>query len=652
MKLPSIFLCFVTIVCLTIHEPAAQYGAPDGEWPAYGGDPGNTKYSALDQINKDNVNDLEIAWRWKSIVEPVLEEHSDIRVGQHKAIPIMVDGLIYVPTQVSQVAAIDAGTGETVWSYDPKAYRHGVRPANMGWQHRGVAYWSDGEDARVFIPTHDLQLIALDAKTGEPCPDFGEDGVVDLSTSLGKPVHMRNITHTSPPAVCRDTVVVGSVVSDHTLTLQGAPGHVRGFDARTGEMKWIFHTVPQEGEFGVETWKNDSWKYTGAVNVWNFMAADEALGYVYLPTSTPTNDPYGGHRLGDNLFGESLVCLDAETGERIWHFQIVHHGLWDYDLPTGPNLMDITVDGKKIKAVAQVTKQAFTFVFDRVTGEPVWPIEERPVPASTVPGEEASPTQPFPTKPKPFDLQGITKDDLIDLTPELKKEALEIAKEYRLAPVYTPPALDGEKPVIHVPADIGGANWPGAASDPEAGYLFIPSRKTARTFVVGKMDPNRSNLAYGPKHWTAGLRGPSGLPLLKPPYTRVTAIDLNSGDHAWMAPHGEGPTRHPALRGLDTGPLGQDGILAGGPMATKTLLFVTFGGRDVRRTAEGLRRLTVYDKETGDYLASLELPAPPYGNPITYMHEGKQYIVVAIGGSAGAIGGGGPPSELVALALP
>lgn len=630
-----------------------QQGTKDGQWTAFGGDPGNTKYAPLDQINADNFADLKIGWRWTSISGEITKTNRRIRAGQFKVVPLMADGLVYVCTAISQVAAIDAGTGELVWSYDPQSYKNVVKPANLGWQHRGVAYWSDGTDARVLMATHDLKLIALDAKTGALFPDFGDDGTVDLSKGLGRPVSPRSLTQSSPPAICRDTIVVGSIVQDGTTFKKGPPGHVRGYDVKTGKMKWIFHTIPQEGEKGIETWENESWKYTGSCNVWSMITSDNDLGYVYLPTSTPTGDFFGGHRLGDNLFAESLVCLDADTGQRVWHFQCTHHGLWDYDLPTAPNLMDLTIEGQQIKAVAQVSKQGFTYAFDRVTGEPLWPIEEREVPVSSVPGERASPTQPFPTKPPPFERQGVTDDDLIDLTSELRKEALAIvAANYTTGPIFTPPRTkDQGKPVIQLPGDGGGANWTGAAFDPESAQFYIPSVTTPKTLALGNPDPERSDLNFTPQGWTSAVRGPQGLPLVNPPYARITAIDMNAGDHAWMTPHGDGPRDHPAIKHLNLGALGQAGFHAGGPLVTKTLLIVAHGGRDLD-PAEGARRLSVYDKMTGEYLGSIPLPAIPYGNPITYLHNGKQWIAVAVGGGRFLIGGGGDKPELIGLALP
>ena len=647
-RLYQIIIFAAAFILCAANQALAQQGALNGEWRSIGGDPGNTKYSPLDQINRDNFRDLKVAFTWESISTKVTKDNPRIRAGRFMATPLMVDGVLYVSTALSQVAAIDAGTGETLWEYDPKTYERLRRPANIGWQHRGVAYWDDGADGRIIMATHDLRLMALNAKTGALYPDFGENGIVDLSTSLGRPVSGRVITHSSPVAICRDTIVIGQVVGDGVALKEGAPGHVRGFDARTGKFKWIFHTIPQEGEFGVETWENGSWKYTGAANVWTYMAVDNELGYAYLSTGTPTNDSYGGHRLGDGLFAESIICVNVETGKRVWHFQAVHHGIWDYDFPTAANLMDITVDGQEIKALAQVGKQAFTYVLNRETGEPVWPIEEREVLPSNVPGERAAKTQPFPTKPPAYDRQGLTEEDLIDFTPELRAEALEIAKNYHLAPLYTPPTVDGVgKPVINMPGDGGGTNWPGAAVDPETALLYVPSSTNGRIFTLVKPDPNRSNLNYTPAMWSVGVPGPQGLPLVKPPYARVTAIDMSKGDHAWMQPHGDGPKNHPALKDLNLPALG--GFGSGGPLVTKTLLFVNNGGRDLER---GQASISVYDKATGEYLGAILLPTRPNGNPITYMHQGKQYIALTGGGGAFYGSRGSVKPELMVLSLP
>ena len=466
----------------------AQYGAQNGEWTSYSGDPGSTKYSSLDQIDGDNFEDLAIVWRWSSIdgafdlsrLETdypnlqVPNDRSRIHIGNLKATPLVVSGVLYVTTPLYQAAALDPATGETLWVYDPKSYASGIPEMLLGFNNRGLAHWTDGEQERILWATGDAYLIAVDAKTGEPITDFGQGGKVDLIAGIPRADRRPPINYSvsSAPIVLRDVVVVGSASSYQPRHKEAPPGYVRGFDVRTGKLLWTFHTIPQPGELGYDTWEPDAWEYMGDTNVWTLMSGDEERGYVYLPVGTATNNHYGGHRLGNNLFANSLVAVSVETGERVWHFQLVHHDLWDYDLPAAPNLVDITVDGNRIEAVAQVTKHGFTFVFDRETGEPVWPIEERPVPSSDVPGERTSPPQPFPTKPPPFERQGVSVDELIDFFPELRAEAVDILKRYRTGPLFTPPSLAGSGPgdtqgTLQFPGYIGGANWQGAAVDPE-----------------------------------------------------------------------------------------------------------------------------------------------------------------------------------------
>lgn len=388
-SLPRRFLWTVFGVVYLCAFPAAggeigHVPSGHGAWPTYGADHANSKYAALDQIDQNNVKDLHVVWRWRSVENTLLQDKPYLWTMVNEATPLMIDGRLYTSTSLSQVAAIDAVTGETIWVYDPESYKRGA-PPNLGFVHRGVAYWADGETQRIFVATGDAVLIALDAKTGKPVPEFGEQGRIDLTQGLRRWVDRALYGVSSPPIICRNVVIVGATISDYPGMKEMPPGDVRGFDARTGQQRWMFHAVPQGEEPGVETWEQESWRYTGNTNVWTVMSCDEELGYVYLPFSTPTNDYYGGDRPGDNLFAESLVALRAETGARVWHFQAVHHGLWDYDLPAAPNLVDITVEGRRIKAVAQVSKQGFCYVFDRVTGAPVWPIEERPVPPSFVP---------------------------------------------------------------------------------------------------------------------------------------------------------------------------------------------------------------------------------------------------------------------------
>jgi quinoprotein glucose dehydrogenase len=454
-----------------------------GEWPAYAGTYAAAHYSPLAEIDRSNARDLHVVWRWKSPDQAIKDTNPEVGPSRsNESTPLMVGGTLYTSTPLSEVAAIDAASGATKWVFDPKVYENGLGiPANDGWLHRGLAYWRQGDDERLVILTAFAQMIALDARTGKPVPTFGIEGRVDLALGLRRPVDRDYYTMSSPPVIVRGVIVVGSSVMDWWGHRPSPPGDVRGFDVVTGRLLWTFHTVAQSGEPGVETWEKDSWKEAGNANVWAPMSADEELGYVYLPVSTPTNDYYGGDRPGDGLYGESLVCIDAATGKPVWHYQLVHHGLWDYDLPAAPNLIDITVDGKSIKAVAQVTKQAFVYVFDRVTGKPVWPIEERPVPASTVPGEHASKTQPFPTKPAPFDLQGVRDEDLIDLTPEVHKEAIDIISKYDHGPLFTPPSLRG---TVTLPGVAGGANWSGAAIDPETGMLYVSTYRLPFVLTV------------------------------------------------------------------------------------------------------------------------------------------------------------------------
>ena len=486
----------------------AQQGAPpNGEWPTYGGDLGGSKYSPLDQIDRSNFEDLEIAWRWQSadaylsidtpgggewraeaplIFEELLRrdpnrwrEAQPPYLTNLKATPLMVGGRLFINMPTSQIASVDAQTGETLWVYNPKTYEEGTTTMSARWNQRGVAYWSNGpgrEDERIFAGTGNGYLICVDAKTGEPCADFGDGGRVDLVADLPRAARgdrdwLNALLYSvqSPPLVVGNTIVTPSSISSYNITKEAPPGWMRGFDPMTGRTKWTFHTIPQGDEYGNDTWVGDSWRVTGKVGVWSLMSADPELGLIYLPTNTAAPDYYGGHRLGDNLFAESIVALNIETGEREWHFQAVHHGLWDWDFPAAPNLVDVVVDGQPVKALAQISKQGFTYVFNRETGESIWPIEERPVPTDTnVPGEVPSATQPFPTRPEPFEYQGAVIDDLVNFTPEIRQMAIDAVDGYRLGPIFTPPMWDG---TVQRPSAGGGANWSGAAFDPETGLL-------------------------------------------------------------------------------------------------------------------------------------------------------------------------------------
>ena len=608
--LPNLFSALLYLVLIT---PAHAQ-----DWPNYGNDKASSKYSTLQQINAQNVADLKLAWVWNAPDNELVKRQRQLTPWSFKVTPIKVGSHLYTSTSLGFVAALDAATGKTVWQFDTKTYADG-RPTNLGFNHRGVAYWSNEESARILMPTNNAYLWSLDAKTGKPDPNFGDSGRVDLTLGLGRSVDRKLYSVISAPLVIGNIVVVGSSIMDAPQTQKMPPGHVRGFDIRTGEQVWIFHTIPQQGEFGADTWANDAWQYSGNTNVWTGISADPELGYVYFPTGTPTNDWYGGHRQGNNLFAESLVCVDAKTGKRVWHFQMIHHGLWDYDLPAAPTLIDIRTANGVRKAVAQVSKQAFLYVFDRVTGEPIWPIEERPVPPSDVPGEVISPTQPFPTKPAAFDRQGLSDDDLINFSPELRQEALSIIKPYKRGPLFTPPSVQG---TINLPGWGGGANWSGAAFDPETNLLYVPSVTGPMVVMLKAGNPDETDFHYIRSSAVTRIQGPQGLPLTKPPYGRITAIDMATGDHRWMVPHGDGPRQNVIDLGLDDpGPLGGRGT---GPLLTPTLLFLA-------QSDNGRHLLRAFNKENGEIVAEVTLPAPPFGTPMTFLASGKQYIAIASG---------------------
>jgi len=630
----------------------AQHGTTPGDWDAYGADNGATKYTGLDQINASNVGDLQIVWR-----RPALDSaYLDLNPGQRytsnwNGTPLVKNGIAYISNGVGLVEAFNPGTGETFWTQEPPGGVDGLPGAST----RGPAYWSDGNDSARILVQRGTWLYALDAQTGAAIEDFGESGRVDLQLI---PAEFERFRWGGVPMVVRDVVVIGQAMTDTFANKEAPRGDVRAFDVRTGELRWTFNTIPQEGQFGTATWQDRSWSYTGHANMWALFSADEELGLIYMPISSSTNDMYGGHRIGDNLFSQSLVAVDAETGDRVWHYQLTHHGLWDYDPPAAPILMDITVEGRDIKAVAQITKQAFTYVFDRETGEPVWDIEERPVPQSDVPGEVTSPTQPFPTRPAPFDRQGATVENLIDFTPELRAEALEIVSNYVMGPLYTPPSIrteNGTQGTIQLPGSQGGADVQGAAFDPETGILYIPSITSAFVADLLPGDSEATNLAYtkGSRRWIAG---PQGLPLFKPPYGRITAIDMNTGEHVWMVANGDGPRHHPAIAHLNLGKLGVPGRPS--PLLTKSLLFIGEGMTSPNRnsrippdmpleiaTNSGGPMFRAYDKNNGDVVWEIELPAGTSNAPVSYLHEGKQYLVVAAGDRANS-------PELIAFALP
>jgi quinoprotein glucose dehydrogenase len=620
--------------------PAAQDGA---EWSSYSADSRATRYSPLAQIDATNVARLRVVWRHPQADPKILAANPDFALtNRYMVTPIIVDGVLYVPNGFGLVEALDPASGRTLWTQKPLIDGPEGLPSLM--ISKGVAHWGEGEDARI-LTVRQQHLFALNPRTGEAIGSFGDGGQVDLSTEEFR------YKWNGVPVVAGDVVVVGSSMleQDSAVYKDGPPGYVRAFDVRSGAPRWTWSPVPREGDPATATWQDEAWRYSGAGNVWSTFSYDDELGLVYVPTSGVTNDMYGGHRLGNNLYGSSIVALNAKTGERVWHFQTVHHDLFDYDLPAPPVLIDIRVDGRPIKALAQVTKHGLLFVLDRATGAPVWPIEERPVPKSTVPGEVTSPTQPVPTKPPPFEHQSLLTDDLIDFTPELRAEALEIVKRYITGPMFTPPSVIGQGPnetqgTIQLPGASGGANWNGGAFDPETGRFYVGSRTVAFAADLFVPDPARSDLRY-----RAGMReimnGPRGLPLMKPPYGRVTAFDLNRGEQAWMVPNGDGPRNHPALDGLNLPPLGD--ATPSAVIATKTLLFVTQADKSTPRSPVnvGGTKFMALDKATGAKLWEIDLGAGQNGTPMTYMHAGKQYVVVAVGGTDHA-------AELVALALP
>jgi quinoprotein glucose dehydrogenase len=635
------FAVAAVAACFSVPGVRAQQGTPaNGEWRVNGGDTGSTRYSPLDLINANNVKDLQVVWRWKA------QNMGPRPQAAWEVTPLMVGGRLYFTAGTGRtVVSADAATGETMWLYngDDTAERGAVRANN-----RGVSYWTDGRgDDRILFVTPGYQLIALNAKTGLPIAGFGADGHVDLWKGLDRQVVQKGtIGATSPPIVIRDVVVVGAAlrVGVALPTKDNVPGYIRGYDVHSGKLLWTFHTVPQAGETGTETWGKDpatgveSWKFTGNTGAWGPLSADEELGYVYIPVEAPSGDTFGGQRPGANLFSDSVVCLDAKTGKRVWHYQLIHHEMWDYDIPAAPILIDLTVNGKKIKALAQVNKTAYTFEFDRTNGQPVFPIEERPAPKGNTPGEWYSPTQPYPTKPPAFDRQGVTEADLADYTPEIKAAALEEASKYVLGPIYTPPIVKdtgGKLGTLQLPGAGGGANWMSAAVDPETGFLYVPSVTTP---YVSSLQPGgtRSEMPYIA---AGGLGGPTvmGLPLIKEPYGRITAINLDTGEDVWMVPNGKTPdsvVNNPALKAANI-----DASHWGGPqrspiLVTKTLLF------------EGSNTLRVLDKKTGQTVHEFDLGSNLTGGTMTYLVNGRQFIVGVVGGKQGE------GAELVALALP
>ncbi|MDH5759601.1 MAG: pyrroloquinoline quinone-dependent dehydrogenase [Gemmatimonadota bacterium] len=601
-------------------------GARPGEWPTYGGAPDGTKHSALASIDRGNVSGLEVAWTWATGDVPVSGPvrpipGQEVRAGNFETTPLVLGDTMYLSTPFNRVVALNAATGEEYWSYDPGTAQWGRPPNGTGLVHRGVAVWNGPRGRRIFLNTR-WRLIALDAATGIPVEEFGHRGEIDLTEHLLWPTNRLHYTQTSPPLVFEDLVIVGNGVWDGFVYPQDPPGNIQAFDVRTGEIVWNFNPIPQTGEFGNETWEDGSERVTGHTNAWAPMVADHRRGLLYVPMGTPSNDYYGGDRKGDNLFAETLLCLDARTGERVWHFQTVRHGLWDYDLPGGPVLYTAEVDGRSVDAVAVAGKTGFVYAFDRVTGEPVWPMEDAPVPPSDVPGERASPTQPIPTRPAPFARQGFTEEDLVSLTPELNRKARELTRGLRFGPLYTPPSMEG---TLGLPGIIGGGNWGGAAVDPATAYLYVKSTESPALFKLAEADTSRVVAKWDIDRAARGLTRVDGIPIIDPPYGTVTAIDMNTGDIVWQEVVGDDPgvRGNPALAGVELPErLGVAG--APGPMVTAGgLVFVT-GGGDV---------LYAFDAATGAVLWEGALPGRGYANPMTYAtRDGRQFVAIATGG--------------------
>ena len=665
MSRPLLLGLFVCLMHSTMVPLAGQSGAKNGEWSTYGADLGSTRYSPLDQINRTNFSNLEIAWRFKT---DNLGPRPEFNL---ESTPLMVKGVLYAAAGTRRsVVAVDAGSGELLWKF---SYNEGKRAeaAPRQLSGRGLAYWTDGRSERIIYVTPGYQMIALDAKIGRPVPGFGKDGMVDLKLDDDQKMDLitGEIGLHAAPVVAGNTIIVGAAHLPGSVpkSRRNEKGYVRAFDARIGKRLWIFHTIPLADEYGNETWENNSWTYTGNTGVWGQISVDEELGLVYLPVEMPTGDYYGGHRPGNNLFGSSIVALDLKTGQRKWHYQFIHHDIWDWDTPCAPILVDVTVDGRSIKAVAQPTKQGFIYVFDRATGRPIWPIEERAVPKGDVPGEWYSATQPFPTKPPAFERQGVSIDDLIDFTPELRAEAVKLASLYKLGPIFTPPVAskwEGPRAMLMLPSTTGGANWQGGSYDPDTGIMYIFSN-TGITDIGLVNNPQLSDMNFirgtapnpnaPPPSSTAGGGGGEGggpalniqgLPLVKPPYGRITAIDLNKGEMVWQIAHGETPDNirnHPALKGLKIPRTGRQGRI--GTLVTKTLLIAGEGGFFTTPSGQRGAMLRAYDKANGQEVGSVYMPAPQTGSPMTYMLNGKQHIIVSIGG-------GGYSSEFIAFRLP
>jgi len=657
----------VAVACWTTASVHGQTGALKGEWRTYGGDLGHTRYAPLDQINAGNFSKLEVAWRFKTDnLGPRLEFNL-------QSTPLVVGNRLFSTGGTRRaVVSLDAATGELLWVHsEDEGARGAAGPRQLSG--RGLSYWTDGKEERILYVTQGYRLVALDANTGNRVPSFASNGILDLKADLDRSIDLTtgSVGLHATPVVAGDIVLVGAAFETgaNPKSKSNIKGAVRAFDVRTGKRLGNGLEHPEAGEVGAETWEDDSWAYTGNTGVWAQISVDLELGMAYLPVEMPTHDYYGGARPGNGLFGETLVAVDLKTGQRKWHYQLVHHGIWDMDIPCAPILADITVNGKTIKAVAQPTKQAFLYVFDRVTGQPIWPIEEKSVPQGDTPGEKYSKTQPIPSKPVAYNRQGLAVDDLIDFTPALRAEAVKAIEKYKIGPVFTPPVVskaDGPIATLQMASQGAATNWPGGAYDPETHILYVHSQSAVATLGLVPPPPGAApDVRYHQGTVLAGARrsGGSGsasaaeggavtaltiqgLPLVKPPYGQLNAISLDTGDILWQVPHGETPDtikNHPALKGLNIPRTGRPGNV--GTLVTKTLVISGEPGFGITSTGQRGAMLRAYDKKTGAEVGAVYMPAPQTGSPMTYMLNGRQYLMVAISG-------GSYSGELLALKLP
>jgi quinoprotein glucose dehydrogenase len=662
-----ILLCVDALCAVSLLN--AQTGAKNGEWRTYGADLGNTKYSPLDQINGSNFDKLKLAWRFHTENLGPKPEYN------MEDTPLMVNGVVYTTAGARRdVVALDAATGEMLWMHSEKEGARGAAsPRQLSG--RGLAWWGDGKEERILYVTPGYRLISLDAKTGLPIASFGKAGIVDLKLDDDQQIDLvtGEVGLHATPLVAGNTVIVGAahLAGGEPKSKSNVKGYVRGFDVKTGRRLWIFHTIPKPGEFGYNTWEKDSAEYTGNTGVWAQISVDEDLGIAYLPVELPTGDFYGGHRPGNGLFGESIVAVDLKTGQRKWHYQLVHHGLWDMDIPCAPILVDLTIDGKPVKALAQPTKQSIVYVFNRVTGEPIWPIVETPVPKGDVPGEWYSPTQPIPTRPPPYGRNGFSVDDVIDFTPALKAQGMALISKYKIGPLFTPPVVSkpgGPLGTLDIGCCQGGTNWAGGSYDPQTHMLYVYGKTELTSLGLVPPTPGKSDMNFvrgvasfeiarppapegvAPGGEGGGQAGGSlsvqGLPLFKPPYGAITAINLDKGEIVWQVAHGETPDNvrnNPALKGITIPRTGRAGNI--GTITTATLVIAGEAGFVTNPQGQRGAYLRAYDKATGKDAGAVFMPAGQTGAPMTYMVNGKQYIVVAVGGP-------GFPAELLAYKLP